>query len=65
MDTLRSDTLPEVIPIFPLPGVLLLPLATLPLNIFAPRYLAMTRAALKGDWLIGMIQPKYHWVDNN
>ena len=64
MEILRSDTLPDIIPIFPLPGILLLPLATLPLNIFEPRYLAMTRDALKGDWLIGMIQPKYHNKDS-
>lgn len=50
--------LPEEIPIFPLPGVMLLPRATLPLNIFEPRYLAMTRAALSGNRLIGMIQPR-------
>jgi Lon protease-like protein len=49
--------LPEIIPIFPLPGVLLLPRGRLPLNIFEPRYLAMTRDALAGERLIGMIQP--------
>jgi Lon protease-like protein len=37
--------------------VLLLPRGRLPLNIFEPRYLAMTRAALAGDRLIGMVQP--------
>lgn len=50
-------TLPSAIPVFPLTGALLLPFGTLPLNIFEPRYLAMTRAALAGDWLIGMVQP--------
>ena len=50
--------LPSTIPIFPLPGVLLLPRGTLPLNIFEPRYLAMTEDALATpDRLIGMIQP--------
>ena len=33
--------LPEVIPVFPLPGALLLPRGQMPLNIFEPRYLAM------------------------
>ena len=33
--------LPDTIPVFPLPGALLLPRARLPLNIFEPRYLAM------------------------
>ena len=50
--------LPRVIPIFPLTGVLLLPGGMLPLNIFEPRYLNMTQAALAaGDRTIGMIQP--------
>lgn len=55
---LAFDDLPDVIPIFPLAGVLLLPGGTLPLNIFERRYLAMTGDALKTDHrLIGMIQP--------
>jgi Lon protease-like protein len=49
--------LPTTLPIFPLPGVLLLPHGRLPLRIFEPRYLAMTRDALAGDRLIGMVQP--------
>ncbi len=50
--------LPECIPIFPLPGALLLPRARLPLNIFEPRYLAMLDDTLKTQHrLIGMIQP--------
>ena len=52
------DDLPAVVPVFPLAGVLLLPRRVLPLNIFEPRYLAMVEAALAGDRLIGMIQPK-------
>ena len=49
--------LPDEIPVFPLPGVLLLPGGELPLNIFEPRYLAMTRHALSGARIIGMVQP--------
>ncbi|HJS32389.1 MAG TPA: LON peptidase substrate-binding domain-containing protein [Alphaproteobacteria bacterium] len=50
--------LPGVIPVFPLAGVLLLPHGRLPLNIFEPRYLAMTLDALATPMrLIGMIQP--------
>jgi Lon protease-like protein len=49
--------LPDTLPIFPLTGVLLLPRGRLPLNIFEPRYLAMTRDAMEGERLIGMIQP--------
>ncbi len=51
--------LPEVIPIFPLDGVLLLPRGELPLNIFEPRYLSMVDTAMKGNRLIGMIQPHF------
>ncbi|MEM8791842.1 MAG: LON peptidase substrate-binding domain-containing protein [Pseudomonadota bacterium] len=50
--------LPEVIPVFPLPGALLLPRGRLPLNIFEPRYLAMLDDTLRSDHrLIGMVQP--------
>jgi Lon protease-like protein len=50
--------LPEVIPVFPLAGALLLPRGQLPLNIFEPRYLAMVDDSMRdGHRLIGMIQP--------
>jgi len=50
--------LPEIIPVFPLAGALLLPRGQMPLNIFEPRYLAMVDDALRdGHRLIGMIQP--------
>src|SRR5262245_16440650 len=50
--------LAAVIPVFPLPGALLLPRGQMPLNIFEPRYLAMIDDALRGGHrLIGMIQP--------
>ena len=52
-----EDTLPDILPIFPLTGVLLLPRGRLPLNIFEPRYLAMFRDAMGGEQLIGMVQP--------
>src|SRR5713101_4460670 len=56
--------LPDILPIFPLTGVLLLPRGRLPLNIFEPRYLAMTRDALGGERLIGMVQPSDPQDDN-
>ncbi len=50
--------LPDVIPVFPLPGALLLPRSRLPLHLFEPRYLAMFEDVLKTPQrLIGMIQP--------
>ncbi len=59
-DYFRSiGELPGTIPVFPLPGVLLLPRGELPLNIFEPRYVAMVEDALqRPDRLIGMIQPR-------
>lgn len=54
----RRFDLPDVIPVFPLPGALLLPRARLPLHVFEPRYLAMLDDALKTESrLIGMVQP--------
>lgn len=53
------DDLPECLPVFPLKGVLLLPRGRLPLNIFEPRYVNMVNAALKGDRMIGMVQPRH------
>lgn len=54
-----ASDLPELIPVFPLPGALLLPRAHLPLHIFEPRYLAMLDDTLKTSHrLIGMIQPR-------
>ena len=51
--------LPEVVPVLPLPGAVLLPRARLPLNIFEPRYLAMLDDTLRSDHrLIGMVQPR-------
>jgi Lon protease-like protein len=57
VDYRRSDDLPDTLPLFPLPGALLLPRGQMPLNIFEPRYLAMVDAALAGARLIGMVQP--------
>lgn len=52
----KVTDLPQVIPVFPLDGALLLPRGQLPLNIFEPRYLNMVDDAMAGDHLIGMIQ---------
>ncbi|MFQ1701530.1 LON peptidase substrate-binding domain-containing protein [Loktanella agnita] len=50
--------LPDIIPVFPLPGALLLPRSRLPLHLFEPRYLAMLDDVLKtSNRLIGMVQP--------
>jgi uncharacterized protein len=51
------EGMPEVLPVFPLGGALLLPRGQMPLNIFEPRYMAMIDHALSRHRLIGMIQP--------
>jgi Lon protease-like protein len=57
--------LPEVIPVFPLPGALLLPRGQMPLNIYEPRYLAMVDDTFRdGHRLIGMIQPDVTHSEN-
>ena len=54
----RALDLPQVIPVFPLGGTILLPRGQLPLNIFEPRYLNMVDDAMAGDRIIGLVQPK-------
>ncbi|GLS85386.1 ATP-dependent protease [Cypionkella aquatica] len=56
---MKQTDLPDTLPLFPLPGALLLPRARLPLHIFEPRYLAMLEDCMKTPHrLIGMIQPR-------
>ncbi len=55
---IRGRALPEMIPLFPLAGALLLPGGQLPLNVFEPRYLRMVDDALAGARIIGMVQPR-------
>ena len=50
--------LPSKLPIFPLSNFIIFPKATVPLNIFEPRYIDMVNDSMKSDKLIGMIQPK-------
>ena len=52
----KASDLPQVIPVFPLDGALLLPGGQLPLNVFEPRYLNMFDDAMAGDRIIGMVQ---------
>jgi Lon protease-like protein len=55
----RFEDLPEILPVFPLSGALLLPWGRLPLNIFEPRYLNLTLDSLKEGRIFGMVQPDY------
>ena len=52
------DDLPEVAPVFPLNGALLLPHTSRPLNVFEPRYIALIDAALGGERLVVLVQPR-------
>jgi len=57
-DRYRSPSdLPTTLPMFPLRGAILLPRASLALNVFEPRYLALVDAALCSNRLIGIVQP--------
>ena len=47
---------PNVIPIFPLPKVVLLPGEVLPLHIFEPRYRDLVRDALASDKVMGIVE---------
>ena len=50
--------LPQRMPVFPLRGAILLPRATLPLNIFEPRYLEMMEDVMSTSRVLGMVQPE-------
>jgi Lon protease-like protein len=57
-------SLPEILPVFPLTGVLLLPGTVLPLHVFEPRYRAMVEDSLSAERVFGMIQPFAPQQDN-
>ena len=49
---------PDIIPVFPLSGVIYFPKTNLPLNIFEQRYLNLINDAYNNNKLIGMVQSK-------
>ena len=49
---------PNIIPVFPLSGVIYFPKTNLPLNIFEERYLNLINDAYSKDKLMGMVQSK-------
>jgi Lon protease-like protein len=57
-------SLPDILPVFPLTGVLVFPGMILPLHIFEPRYRNMVEDALAADAVFGMIQPLVPGHDN-
>ena len=55
---MKKNNLPKTIPVFPISNFIIFPKATIPLNIFEPRYIEMINESMKSNKLIGMIQPK-------
>ena len=54
----KKNELPNKIPVFPISNFIIFPKATVPLNIFEPRYIEMINDSMKNSRMIGMIQPK-------
>ena len=52
------ENLPKKISIFPLSNFIIFPNTTVPLNIFEPKYIQMVDECMKGNRLIGIVQPK-------
>tara|TARA_B100000989_G_scaffold291931_1_gene267114 strand:+ start:33 stop:677 length:645 start_codon:yes stop_codon:yes gene_type:complete len=62
---MKKEDLPSQIPIFPLSNFIIFPNATVPLNIFEPRYINMIDDSMKSNKIIGMIQPKTSTIADN
>ena len=54
----KKSKLPSTVPIFPLSNFIIFPNTNVPLNIFEPRYIQMVDRSMRGNRLIGIIQPK-------
>ena len=52
------ENLPKKISVFPLSNFIIFPNASVPLNIFEPRYVKMIDDSMKTNRIIGMVQPK-------
>ena len=57
--------LPNKIPVFPISNFIIFPKATVPLNVFEPRYIDMINDCMKSNKLLGMIQPKNSNQEDN
>ena len=55
---MKKEDLPNILPVFPLSNFIIFPRTTVPLNIFEPRYIQMVDQSMRGNRLIGIIQPK-------
>ena len=54
----KDFNFPNKIPIFLLSNFIIFPNTTVPLNIFEPKYIRMVDDCMKGNRLIGVVQPK-------
>ena len=55
---MKKEELPKTIPVFPLSNFIIFPKTTVPLNIFEQRYIQMVDESMKGNRIIGIVQPK-------
>ena len=55
---IKTNELPNILPVFPLSNFIFFPKTSAPLNIFEPRYIQMINDSIKTNRLIGMAQPK-------
>ena len=55
---MKKEDLPNKIAVFPLSNFIIFPQTSVPLNIFEPRYIKMIDDSMKGNRMIGIIQPK-------
>ena len=55
---IKTNELPNILPVFPLSNFIFFPNTSAPLNIFEPRYIQMINDSIKLNRLIGMAQPK-------
>ena len=55
---MKKEELPKTIPVFPLSNFIIFPKTTVPLNIFEQRYIQMVDECMKGNRIIGIVQPK-------
>ncbi len=62
---MKKEDLPTQIPVFPLSNFIIFPKATVPLNIFEPRYIDMINDSMKSNKVLGMIQPRTIVSGNN
>jgi Lon protease-like protein len=60
----KIEKLPTTLPIFPLSNFIIFPNTTVPLNIFEPIYVEMINNTMKGNKMIGLVQPKKSKVNS-